>query len=124
MVEQAIPEQKTVAVDDAISRLKEQFPDAVSDDTREGYSGIMVDKSKLVEVAQTIRDEFGYDYLSGVTAVDYLGIEGEDDTLEMVYHAYSTNGGPMLAFKAKTERDKATMPSLTGVWRGADFQER
>ena len=73
-------------------------------------------------VATTIRDELGYDYLSSATAVDYLG---KGDHLEMVYHAYQIEqGGPGLVFKARTPRDNATLPSLIGVWPGADFQER
>jgi len=124
MTDHVLPDQKTAPLEDTIDLLKQKFPDAVSDDTREGYSGIMVDKTKLLDVASTIRDELGYDYLSSATAVDYLGIEGEDDTLEMVYHAYRTSGGGALPFKVKTERDKAEIPSLINVWRGADFQER
>ncbi|MBC7811404.1 MAG: NADH-quinone oxidoreductase subunit C [Burkholderiales bacterium] len=68
-----------------------------------------------------MRDELGFDLLSSATAVDYLGIA---DELEMVYHAYRTSGGPALLFKAKTERENAAIPSLIGVWPGADFQER
>jgi NADH-quinone oxidoreductase subunit D/NADH-quinone oxidoreductase subunit C/D len=114
------PEQVT-NIDAAIAALKEKFPDAVQDDTRQGYQGVIVDKNRLVEVARTIRDEMGFDYLSSVTGVDYLGIS---DHLEVVYHAYRTSGGPALVFKAQTARDNAEVPSLIDVWPGADFQER
>ena len=108
-------------IEAAIAALKEQFPDAIQDDTRQGYSGVIVDKNRLVEVGTAIRDELGFDYLSSATAVDYLGIE---DSMEMVYHAYRTSGGPALVFKAQTARDNAEIPSLIDVWPGADFQER
>ena len=119
MTDNAVVEQTDTNA--AIAVLKEKFPDAVQDDIREGYEGIIVDKNKLVEVATAIRDELGFDYLSSATGVDYLGI---GDHLEMVYHAYSTNGGPALVFKAQTPRDNAEIPSLIDVWPGADFQER
>ncbi len=119
MTDNAVVEQTDTNA--AIAVLKEKFPDAVQDDTREGYKGIIVDKNKLVEVATAIRDELGFDYLSSATGVDYLGI---GDHLEMVYHAYSTSGGPALVFKAQTLRDNAEIPSLIDVWPGADFQER
>jgi NADH-quinone oxidoreductase subunit C/D len=115
------PMVETTNVQNTIASLKEKFPDAVKDDSRQGYSGIVVDKNKLVEVATAIRDELGYDYLSSATAVDYLGIA---DEMEMVYHAYRTSGGPALVFKAQTPRDKPEIPSLVEVWPGADFQER
>lgn len=116
------PEQvDTTTIDGSIAYLKNKYPDAIKSDDREGYQGVIVDKNKLVEVAQAIRDELGFDYLSSATAVDYLG---EGDHMEMVYHAYRTTGGSALVFKAQTDRDKAEIPSLISVWRGADFQER
>ncbi len=111
----------TADIPSTINRLKEKFPDAVKDDPRQGYSGIIVDKAHLVEVARSIRDELGFDYLSSATAVDYLG---DGDQLEMVYHVYRTSGGPALVIKAQTDRENAEIPSLIGVWPGADFQER
>lgn len=117
----AAPETTQVDVSGVIDTLKNRYPDAVSDDTRQGFGGIIVDKNNLLDVAKTIRDELGYDYLSSATAVDYHGIS---DHMEMVYHAYRTSGGPALVFKAQTERDNAEIPSLIDVWPGVDFQER
>ncbi|PJF40790.1 MAG: NADH-quinone oxidoreductase subunit NuoD [Chloroflexi bacterium] len=101
--------------------LTEKFPDVVKADEREGFEGVVIDRDHLLEVAQVIRDELGYDYLSSATAVDYLGIS---DHLEMVYHAYRTTGGSALNFKAQTPRENAELPSLIDVWPGVDFQER
>lgn len=110
-----------IDIKSAIDALKERYPDAVKDDTREGYSGVIVNKDRLVEVATALRDEFGFDYLSSATPVDYHGIA---DEMEMVYHAYRTTGGSALVFKAQTDRNQAEIPSLIDVWPGVDFQER
>ena len=112
---------ETLDIPAVINYLKEKYPEAVADDTRQGYSGVVIDRSKLNEVAQAIRDDLGFDYLSSVTGVDYLGIS---DHMEVVYHAYRTSGGPGLVFKAQTPRESAEVPSLIDVWPGADFQER
>lgn len=119
MTDNAIIE--TTDVQSAIAALKTRFPEAIKDDTRQGYSGIIVEKNRLAEVATVMRDELGFDYLSSATAVDYLGIA---DQMEMVYHAYQTTGGPALVFKAQTDRNNPEIPSLIDVWPGADFQER
>jgi NADH-quinone oxidoreductase subunit C/D len=119
MTDNAIVE--TTDTQSVIASLKQRFPDAIKDDTRQGYSGIVVDKNRLLEVATAMRDEMGYDYLSSATAVDYHGIE---DSMEMVYHAYKTTGGSALLFKAQTDRNNPVIPSLIDVWPGADFQER
>ncbi|MBZ0320371.1 MAG: NADH-quinone oxidoreductase subunit C [Anaerolineae bacterium] len=98
-----------------------RFGGAVQADDRQNYEGIVVDRAALPDVAQALRDDFGYDYLSSVTGVDYLGF---GDYFEVVYHAYRTSGGKGLALKTRTPRDVATVPSLVSVWPGADFQER
>ncbi len=109
------------SIDEALDYLKTAHPHAVKADDRDGYQGIIIDADSLLELAQVIRDDLGFDYLSSATAVDYLG---EGDHMEMVYHAYRSSGGSALVFKAQTDRENASIPSLTPVWRGADFQER
>lgn len=100
--------------------LAARFPQAVRPDTRPGYSGWIVEKDHLIEVATALRDEFGYDLLSSVTGVDYY-----PDTMEVVYHAYKTTGGPGMVFKVQVPRqDPIEVPSVTPIWPGAEFQER
>ncbi|HEX9675890.1 MAG TPA: NADH-quinone oxidoreductase subunit D [Anaerolineales bacterium] len=99
--------------------LPERFPD-VTPDERPGYAGFLVPASRLVEFASALRDQEGYDYLSSVTGVDYL----PDDKMEVVYHAFRTAGGPAMVFKTQVARGAPILPSLVGVWPGADFQER
>jgi NADH-quinone oxidoreductase subunit C/D len=120
-VEQDIQES---SIESAVDYLKEKFPGAVHDDTRDGFEGVIIDRDRLVDVAYAIRDELGFDYLSSATAVDYLDHAEPDSDMEMVYHAYRISGGGALNFKAQVPRDKPDLPSLIDVWPGADFQER
>jgi NADH dehydrogenase subunit C (EC 1.6.5.3) len=102
-------------------KLDQEFAGDVTADTRKGYSGYVVKPERLVEIATTLRDRYGYNYLSSATAVDYL----EQGQMEMVYHLYNLQaGGPALVLKAQTPRDNAVLPSLTPVFPGANFQER
>jgi len=100
--------------------LVQQFSDAVVPDSRKGYSGYMVTAEHLIEVATYIRDVMGYDYLSSVTAVDYL----PEDKMEVVYHAFKSTGGPALVFKVPVPRENSTVPSLISIYPGVDLQER
>src|SRR5512146_462488 len=100
--------------------LAQRFPEFVKADTRPNYTGWIVEKDHLVEVATALRDEFGYDLLSSVTGVDYF-----PNTMEVVYQAYKTTGGPGIFFKVQVPRvDPMEIPSVTPIWPGADFQER
>ena len=47
-----------------VKSLQDKFPEAIQEDTRDGYEGIIVDSDKLVEVATAIRDDLGYELLS------------------------------------------------------------
>ncbi len=101
--------------------LAARFPGIVTAETRPGYAGFVVEKENLVEVATAVRDEFGFDLLTAVTAVDYL----PDNKMEVVYHAYKTTGGPGLVFRVQVARvDPIEVPSLIHVWPGVDLQER
>jgi NADH-quinone oxidoreductase subunit C/D len=111
MSEEVLVEGKT--------ELEQRFPE-ISPDERKGYAGFIVPAEKLVEFANGLRDEFGYDFLSSVTGVDYL----PEDQMEVVYHAYKTTGGPELVYKVQVPRENPVVPSLTPVFPGADLQER
>ena len=101
--------------------LVARFPGIVTADARPGFTGFIVEKDSLIEVATAIRDEFGFDLLTAVTGVDYF----PENKMEVVYHAYRTTGGPGLTFKVQVPRvDPVEVPSLINLWPGVDFQER
>jgi NADH-quinone oxidoreductase subunit C/D len=101
--------------------LSAKFPGVVVADERPGYTGWIVDKNSLIEVATFLRDEMDYDLLSSVTGVDYL----PEEKMEVVYQAYKTTGGPGIFFKVQIPRvDPMEIPSVYNIWLGADFQER
>lgn len=101
--------------------LAARFPGVVTPDGRPGFSGFLVEKDSLIEVATAIRDEMGFDLLTAVTGVDYF----PENKMEVVYHAYKTTGGPGLVFKVQVPRvDPVEVPSLIHLWPGVDLQER
>jgi NADH-quinone oxidoreductase subunit C/D len=104
----------------SLEEIADRFTGMLSADEREGHEGYVVHSERLVEFARAIRDELGYDYLSSVTGVDYL----PDEKIEVVYHAYRSEGGSALVFKVQAPRNTPVIPSLVSVFPGADFQER
>jgi NADH-quinone oxidoreductase subunit D/NADH-quinone oxidoreductase subunit C/D len=108
-------------VERAIAILKERYPDAVTDDPRENYDGLMVNADKITAVAKTLRDDLGFNYLSSVTGVDQI----EDNKLETVYHTYNIEeGGSAVVLHVQVDRDDPVIPSLVPIYPGAEFQER
>ncbi|MCL5959424.1 MAG: NADH-quinone oxidoreductase subunit C [Chloroflexi bacterium] len=81
---------------------------------------IYVRPDQLIDVCRYLKETSGleFDYLINVTAVDYL------DRFEVVYHLHSIPRGHALTLKVELDREIASVPSVTSIWRGADFQER
>lgn len=98
-------------------RIEERFPGAVEEAT-EGYVAIFPDR--LVDVCRYLMtSELDLVYLNNLTAVDYL------DYIEVVYHLSSLEKRHKATLKVRCyDRDRAEVPSLTPLWRGADLQER
>lgn len=80
----------------------------------------VVTADSMPRVAAYLRDRHGYDFLSNITAVDYI----LDGLIEVVYHFYSTAGGPAQTVRVRVPREQPVIPSLTAEWPGANLQER
>lgn len=100
---------------------------------------ILVAAEDAVAVAHFLRDddELRLDYCSNVSGVDWpespaAGKGGDGDPppaayIEVVYHLYSVHhrhGPVVLRMRTANRTDWVTLPSLTPVWRSAEFQER
>ena len=114
---------------------------------------LRIDPAHGLAVARFLRDAPGlrFDYASNVTGVDWPdtvlkettktkqmidGVEREiaqttetkkPGFLEAVYHLYSMelkHGPLIIRMRTGNRSDQASLPSLTPVWRGAEFQER
>jgi NADH-quinone oxidoreductase subunit C len=90
---------------------------------------LLIDSAHAVKVTTFLRDnaELRFDYCSNVTGVDRLQTEQSRGYLEAVYHLYSMekkHGPVILRLRTENRSDKVHLPSLTPVWRSAEFQER
>jgi NADH-quinone oxidoreductase subunit C/D len=103
-----------------LSDLVTRFAGSLVQDDRPGYEGYIVQSDRLLDFCTAARDEYGYDYLSSVTGVDYL----PDGYMEVVYHIYKTTGGKAIVLKTRIPRENTIIPSLVPVYPGADLQER
>jgi NADH-quinone oxidoreductase subunit C len=105
-------------VKDIAQRIGEHFADAVTEITDDA---VIVRSEALSQVAEYLKNssDFDLDYLTHITAVDYF------DYFEIIYQLTSLSNNHSLLLKTRCyDRDKPTVPSVAGLWRGADFQER
>lgn len=110
-----------------VAALMQKFGSAVlSVKDKRGDTYVCVERDRLAEVAEFLRDEHGFDYYVECVGVDYLTWEGERDLqgrFEVVHNLYSTQTHTRLFVKVATD-DGSKVPSLKGVWLGAEYPER
>ncbi|MCS7009287.1 MAG: NADH-quinone oxidoreductase subunit C [Chthoniobacterales bacterium] len=132
--------------DQVFKSIIEKYPDKdirfLENSSPSGQHSLLVPPEIAVDVAYFLRDCLGFDYCSNVTGVDWInGVKkgiwksdsneeidgGKSGFLEVVYHLYSVQKkvGPLiLRVRTKTREDRPELPSLTPVWKSAEFQER
>lgn len=125
----------------------------LSNDSPCAQHSLLVDNEHAVAVARFLHSDatLQFDYASNVSGVDWPDtvlrkkvkktvvengeekeVEETEETprpgyLEAVYHLYSMalkHGPLVLRLRTGNRSDNVTVPSLTPVWRGAEFQER
>ena len=62
-----------------------------------------------------------FDYLRCLSVVDYVESSGE---FEINYHLYSLDIWHKMVVKTRVTEDSPIVPTVTGVWTGADWYER
>ncbi len=99
-------------------QISERLPDAVID---AADAAILVNSNSLLDVGAFLKNTPGldFDYLTTITAVDYY------QYFEVIYQFVSIEHNHSLVIKTRCQgRDNLTLPSLVGLWRSADHQER
>lgn len=109
---------KTLAGAEIARRINSEMPGAV---VKSGGGEVWIELASILNVARFLKDTEGleFSFLSSITAVDYV------EYFELVYHLTSLKFNQSVVLKSRCfGRNELTAPSVSGVWRGADFQER
>lgn len=107
-----------------LDRLRERFgDDIISADTYLGDASATIQAGRVADIARFLKEEPGlaFDMPVDVTCVDYIG---QSRRFEVVYHLFSTSTHQRLRLKARVPEENPSLPSVTGVWVGANWLER
>lgn len=82
-----------------------------------------VSREKLLELTNSLKNnsELPFEVLFDVTAVDLTPSNG---TIEVVYHVYSHKIHGFVRLKVAIPSDKPEIPTLSGIWKSAEWLER
>ncbi len=106
----------------AVIKLRERFAaDIVDVKEFRGEVTVTVKKDNIVELCNYLKSSLGYNLLTDVTAVDYLG---KSPRFNVVYNMYSIPAKDRLRVKAQVEEADGTIDTVSGVWSTAEWLER
>jgi len=122
-----------------VERLKEALGDAICGANLEAIDPwIEIRPESILEVAKYLRDQLHYDMLNCISGVDYFLADPKKlakapwkPHIEVVYHLSGTVTKQRLVLKTMLPRWQddeegrlPEVPSLTSIWRTADWHER
>ena len=105
------------------TRLKERFGGAVIDKNEDVHDPfIVIDHDAVSDIMALIKNDDAFDcsYLACISGVDYP----EKAVIDVVYHMYSYGKRHKIVLKVHVPRTNPAVPSVTSLWKGADWLER
>ena len=84
---------------------------------------LTVDSQAVAFVCDVCKSDprLDFDYMRCLSVVDYVGASGE---FEINYHLYSLSRRHKLVVKTRVPENSPVVPTVTGVWGGANWYER
>ena len=111
-------------IEELVESIKDKFSHAIEEVIafRDEYT-IRVKRENLLKVAKYLKEnpECSFNFLSDLCGIDYP--KGEHH-FEVVYHLYSIEHTHRLRMKVSLLASDLTIPSVSSVWRTADWHER
>jgi len=104
-------------------KLKAQFDDLLSDPSefRGEITLKVLDSERIADLCAFAKKEPGFDYLVDISSVDNYG---DDPRWTVVYELYGYGHRCHLRLKTDVSEEKSELPTVTGVWKTADWHER
>jgi NADH-quinone oxidoreductase subunit C len=105
-------------------RVSELAPGSVLSSVEyRGELTMMVKPGDIVRVCETLKSDpsLAFDMVIDITAVDRALPQ---ERFEVVYHLYSLQYKRYVRLKVRVEEQHPVVPTVTGVWAGANWHER
>ncbi len=108
---------------DLAKKVCQRFPDLTAPPLEfRGEVTVCVTKAaSITDVMRYARSELSFDILLDISSVDNMG---NDPRFEIVYHLYSFASHVYLRIKTCVGEETPELPSVTNVWKAADWHER
>lgn len=106
-----------------VEQILTAFPGLTASEFR-GQTRVVAPVASLLEVLRTLKEKLGFDLLVDVTCVDYLEYRDAKDRFGLVYLLANTETAERIAVRCFVNDPEPTVPSVVGLWEGANWLER
>ncbi|MFQ5800249.1 MAG: NADH-quinone oxidoreductase subunit C [Candidatus Hydrothermarchaeales archaeon] len=117
-----------------IEALRGEFKDGIihAVDARERRVVLTIKQDILEDMCRYLKEELEFDHLTSIAAVDrsrlVTGMREKQllyyNDFEVVYHMWSYSKKSVVEIKTVVRKDDPVLPSITSIWRTANWQER
>lgn len=113
----------TVTAVELAKQLRAKFGDLLSEPTefRGEVTMDVADAERIVEVCAFAKKDLGFNFLVDISSVDNYG---DDPRWLIVYELYGVAHRCYLRLRTRVSEEKSELPTVTGVWRTAEWHER
>ncbi|MBI1842063.1 MAG: NADH-quinone oxidoreductase subunit C [Verrucomicrobia bacterium] len=81
----------------------------------------VLDPERIEEICAHAKQELGFDMLLDITSIDHYG---DTPRWGIVYELFSLAHKSHLRLKTTVTEERSELPTISGVWRTADWHER
>jgi len=108
---------------DLVQRLRSRHGELVSEpvEFRNEFTIELANPERIAEVCEYAKHSLGFDFLLDISSLDSYG---EDPRWTIVYELYGLAHRCHLRLKTRVSEETSELPTVTGVWRTADWHER
>ena len=110
-----------------LQALQQKFPETII----KAEMGVLdpyvyVKAEEVAEVCRCLKEYYSlaFDSLMCLSGVDYKGLKGEEERLEVVYHLFSMQHRHKFVLKIQLPRENPSVPTVEKVWAIANWHER
>lgn len=104
----------------AVAALQERFAAELIE--FRGDTNLVVAPEHIKACVQALRDEFGFNMLSGQTAVDYWPAQAP--RFHVIYQFYSIPHNMRIGLRVPLDGNSPSLPTIEGFFPGANWHER
>lgn len=104
-------------------QLREAFPELIATPTefRSEVTLVVLDPERVPDICRHAKEMLGFDMLLDLSSVDNYG---DDPRWLVVYELMGLAHGQHLRLKTAVSEEKSELPTVSGIWRTADWHER